>query len=512
MSDKRILDENRLHECKLAYDLYKTGKYAHRDIAEKLLVSHSTVQRRISLYEHHLAATGGQPQKAAPVSDSHNGDYQFSAWKPKEGDLMTAFMEAMLAGDHGKAMSIMGNAMGGGADMPQHSVSFPEPHVGRKPADPIRDISMIERQGDDMAAYLTKTEKAKQRAQDNARIANAKNRNAYRLVNAIEAQYESMADIYSRHAPKGYVRKTYRLDGKSPVGILHLSDLHLNEIVDTIGNKFDVKVGARRLRYLVDRAIHHFKSEGAKKVLIAATGDFVKNAKRLDEVMNNSANRMAFVFVVAEIIGQMIEHLVAEGFEVHFAGVCGNESRVHEEIGTTRILFGESFDFAVYGNLYFRYRHICGFVIGEDPNECVVDVNGQGVLLMHGHGGGRGQPGAKAQKAISRYASLRQPIIVRMVLSGHIHEASIADYHARSASPVGGNGYSEYALGLVSRASQNVHLVWPETAGGGFDGFKIDLQRVPDDYPAYDVTDALVVYDRSILSSKTGEHRPYAIV
>jgi len=502
MGDKRILDENRLRECKEAYDLYKTGKYAHRDIAEMLKVSHSTVQRRISLYEHHMHATGGQQQKpAAPVSDSHNGDYQFSAWKPKP-DVVAEVMEALLTGDRDRATRLMGAAIDD-IDVPQHSVRFPDSDIPYVP--------VVDRQGDELASYTAKIEKSKQRLQDTLKHERKTKREAYKLVSALEAQTEELIDLYRRHAPKSYRRRSYPIDGKAPVGILHLSDLHMNEVVETAANHYDIKVAARRLRFFVDSAVRYMKASGVKKVLVAGTGDFLKNAKRLDEVMNNTANRMAMTFLVAEVIGQILEHLLDEGFEVHFAGVCGNESRTQEELGTTRVVVGESFDYAVYATLYYRFRDVVGFVIGEDPGECLVEVNGQGVLLMHGHMGGRGTPQAKAQKAISRYASHRTPTIVRLAIMGHIHEAFIGDYIARSSSPVGGNAYSDQGLGLISRASQNLYLVWPEMTGGGFDGIKIDLQRTPEDYPAYDTTDSLAVYNRSILAHRNGEHRPYAV-
>jgi len=39
---------------------------------------------------------------------------------------------------------------------------------------------------------------------------------------------------------------------------------------------------------------------------------------------------------------------------------------------------------------------------------------------------------------------------------------------------VGSNAYSEEALGFVSKAAQNIHIVTPQ----GLDGFKADLQDV----------------------------------
>ena len=57
-------------------------------------------------------------------------------------------------------------------------------------------------------------------------------------------------------------------------------------------------------------------------------------------------------------------------------------------------------------------------------------------------------------------------------LFGHLHATSIGDYHARNASLVGSNAYSEAGLNFCSKAAQNVHILTPSA----IDGVKVDLQ------------------------------------
>jgi hypothetical protein len=74
---------------------------------------------------------------------------------------------------------------------------------------------------------------------------------------------------------------------------------------------------------------------------------------------------------------------------------------------------------------------------------------------------------------------------------GHIHCAQVSDLYARSSGLPGSNAYSERALNLSGRASQNVYLV--HNKFGEIDGIKIDLQNV-DDEPMYNFDETLASY------------------
>ena len=63
---------------------------------------------------------------------------------------------------------------------------------------------------------------------------------------------------------------------------------------------------------------------------------------------------------------------------------------------------------------------------------------------------------------------------VDYVIFGHIHSARVGDTFSRSSSMVGANDYSEKALNLAGRASQNCYIFYEN---GNRDGIKIDLQN-----------------------------------
>ena len=107
----------------------------------------------------------------------------------------------------------------------------------------------------------------------------------------------------------------------------------------------------------------------------------------------------------------------------------------------------------------------CGF----RAHELLFEVLGRTFLCLHGH-----QVGANLQKAVQeitgKYAA--QGITVDYTLFGHQHATAIGDYHARNASLVGSNAYSEAGLNFCSKAAQNLHIV----TSGGIDSLKVDLQ------------------------------------
>jgi len=89
---------------------------------------------------------------------------------------------------------------------------------------------------------------------------------------------------------------------------------------------------------------------------------------------------------------------------------------------------------------------------------------------------------------IGKYAA--KGVNITHILCGHIHATVISDYVSRNASLVGSNAYSEEALGFVSKAAQNIHIVTPQ----GLDGFKADLQNV-DDVEGYEIISQLAAYN-----------------
>jgi hypothetical protein len=152
--------------------------------------------------------------------------------------------------------------------------------------------------------------------------------------------------------------------------------------------------------------------------------------------------------------------------------ITGNESRVSKELGWSDALATDSYDLMIYAILKQGFGETDGIQFcGFRANELVFQVMGRTFLCLHGH-----QIGANVQKSVQevmgKYAA--QGITVDYTLFGHMHASAIGDYHARNASLVGSNAYSEAGLNFCSKAAQNIHVVTP----GTIDGMKVDLQDV----------------------------------
>ena len=113
-------------------------------------------------------------------------------------------------------------------------------------------------------------------------------------------------------------------------------------------------------------------------------------------------------------------------------------------------------------------------------------------MLIHGHSV-KGKVESSVTQIKGRYAA--QGVQLNYIIFGHIHSARIGDTYGRSSSLVGANAYSEKALNLESRASQNVYVFYKN---GNRDGLKIDLQHYDD--KGYEITKELEAYNAKSVS------------
>ena len=183
-------------------------------------------------------------------------------------------------------------------------------------------------------------------------------------------------------------------------------------------------------------------------------------------------------------------------FFVDVFGVTGNESRAKENLGWVDVVATDSYDFTIYAMLQaiFEASDDKGMRFHEfQANEVIFSIHGETFLGVHGH-----QVNAtdqkKVQAIIGKFAA--KGVKITHVLCGHIHATVISDYVSRNSSLVGSNAYSEEALGFVSKAAQNVHIVTPQ----GLDGFKCDLQNT-DGVDGYDIIEQLEAYKQEAPSS-----------
>jgi predicted phosphodiesterase len=245
------------------------------------------------------------------------------------------------------------------------------------------------------------------------------------------------------------------VNGKA-VGIFQLSDLHLNELINIKGNKFDFLIASKRLRKFVIEAKRIFKAYNVNKVLIAFTGDFINSDRRLDELANMATNRSKAQFLAVDLLSQVIQDLSCD-FSLTIANVTGNESRIKDEVGYSDLIITDNYDWNIFHILRIRFekRSDIEFIM-DDDKELIVSVAGRKVLLVHGEVLSKGDVERAVIQLAGKHSARGDDI--DLVLFGHLHYCRIGDTFARSSSLCGANAYSDSGLHLVSRASQNLHI------------------------------------------------------
>lgn len=337
-----------------------------------------------------------------------------------------------------------------------------------------------------------------QKNQDINRLKNKSFRESSRRFNALEALSSNMIELLKEHSPIDKVM-VHKNPNSPAVGVIQLSDVHFNECVDLPNNVYNFEVASKRIRKHVQKAIHYFNCIDISNVVFVMSGDMFNSDRRLDEILENATNRTKAVFLGYTIIRMALLEL-NQHFNVDVVGICGNEARVGKDLGWSQIIASENYDFMLLHMLEMGLKGSKGISvhIHEDPSECVIEVAGQNLLIVHGHSfaNKKGDPMKYVTAAKSKYADM--DIRIDYMIWGHVHEAHIGDEFARSGSTVGSNDYSFKGLNLGGRASQNLHVFYND---GSRDNMKIDLQNV-DDLEGYPIDEELETYASSHSKNK----------
>jgi predicted phosphodiesterase len=344
----------------------------------------------------------------------------------------------------------------------------------------------------ELVAASVKYKKQTQRFSDINRVERKSFREFARVENALVELDRELLQVLSNHQifPDIQIITNPQNIKMGAVGIVHLTDLHFNELVDIAVNKYDFKVASKRLKKFISAAIKYFKTENIDNVFVAMTGDLLNNDNLLDKILNQASNRAKAIFLAHKLLSQAFIELM-QHFQLTVAGVTGNETRIKGDVTFDTNISSDNFDFMLYNMLHATFGNCkrISFVGGHDT-ETVVSVAGQNVLLIHGHQK-KIMSGVTSgvQQIIGKYA--QRGIIIDFVMFGHLHEAYIADIFARSSSMVGANAYSEDGLQLASRASQNLHIFY---ADGSRNTIRVDLQYT-DDIIGYTIDEELESYN-----------------
>lgn len=349
--------------------------------------------------------------------------------------------------------------------------------------------------------------KQKQRFQDLNRVERKAFREYARIENAVSEYTQQLVDVFKKNPIEIASIKHDFAKQDSPIGVFQLSDTHFNELVELETNRYDFTIASQRLQKLVDSAIVYFSSQNVGTVLVVFTGDLLNSDRRLDELVSAATNRSKATFLAVQILENVIIDL-NRYFNVSVASVTGNESRVGKDVGWQHQIASDNYDLTIYRILEYHLRDKQGITfIGGDSLTKVVDICGYNWLLIHGHQNGFNNSLTQSISKLCRLYS-DKGIIIRYVIFGHIHEALIADMYARSSSPVGANSYSEDALMLTSRASQNLHV---QHHNGNIDSIKVDLQNY-DGYDGYPIQKELEEYNAKSANKIRGNEVIFKVV
>ena len=336
-----------------------------------------------------------------------------------------------------------------------------------KSAFPIEDIGLIKEN--------VKLAKQKQNYQDLNRIERKAFREHVRVENAVARYSEKLLKIFERYKLSELTIK--HKEDSGAVGVIQFSDVHFNELVNLEHNKYDFSIASARCKHFVTKAIKYFKAFGITNVLMVQSGDLLNSDRRLDELLSMATNRAKATFLAVDIMQQVILHLNKE-FNVSVCMVTGNESRVKKDWGWSPMIASDNYDYTIFQTLRYIFKDSTINFIDGDPTEVVVEVAGQNLLVLHGNGAiKRTSIESSINQMIGRYKMRGTKI--DYVIFGHVHSARVGDNYSRSSSMVGANDYSEKALNLAGRASQNCYIFYKN---GNRDGIKIDLQNYTTGY------------------------------
>jgi len=335
--------------------------------------------------------------------------------------------------------------------------------------------------------------KQKQKLQDLNRIHNKSFREHARIENAIEGYNKEIIKLLKTESTNLKIKK-YKENTEAAI-LVQLTDTHFNELVELRNNKYDFRIASKRLQKYAVQIKKYAKLFRIQNILVGITGDLMNSDRRLDELTSASTNRAKATFLSVSLIKTFLLEL-NEIANITIACVTGNESRVKQELGWTDITASDNYDFTIFEML----RHLLPdmkFLTGN-ALEIVVNIGNKNVLLIHGHQLGRMNT-EQQSKVIAKYAA--KNIIIDLIICGHLHSTMITDNLCRSGSLVGSNAYSENALNLTGRASQNIYIF---TKDGRHD-ISIDLQNT-DNYEGYDINKELEAYNAKSLT-KTNQNK-----
>lgn len=323
------------------------------------------------------------------------------------------------------------------------------------------------------------------------RMKAAKQRRQERMLAQIELDSQAWAnwrDAYNTlQADARYIYANRKpLPGDLARGgalVAQLSDVHFGALIAENSRRrgFSLAMASKRLRLYAQQVLNYQLATGADELIVALTGDLFDSRmgkEMTDKLANSECSQQEALAVGTDLIIAFITELIeSEAFgKVRIAGVTGNEGRLTKDVTFGRTTAVENADTTLNQCLVRAFAGVCE--LDFDPLTKVVEVQGERILLVHGH--------AKGFKHGSR--DNRDHVLLRheatFGICGHVHETMVDGNWARSASLCGTDDYADHGLEVGSRASQNlIHVL-----NGRRNLIALDLEN-PGDIEGYPLLD-----------------------
>lgn len=342
----------------------------------------------------------------------------------------------------------------------------------------------------EIIAENVRFKKETQKAQDKNRIANKAFREYSRVENAVEEfarEISAQNKVFAKQL-SGFKFKNFKAV-KGGTGVIQITDVHANELIDLPHNRYDFKVMSKRLKSHINESLAYFKFRGVTRVLILFTGDLLNSDRRLDELISASTNRAKATVLTIHILKQLICD-VRRFYPVDIISVVGNESRVNKEMTFSNEALSDNYDFTIIAQLkqIFEFAKIKDVNFkGYDKVWEIVNFGEQKWGISHNLSGSvDSQKGAQSHIGMLSLQGHK----IDYLVGGHIHALSLTEISARSSSLCGDNAYANNALGLTGRAT---HLCYVVKGKKRYTQVN-DVQDV-DDVEGYEIISQLEAYN-----------------
>jgi len=350
--------------------------------------------------------------------------------------------------------------------------------------------------------------KEKQKFMDISRVERKSFREYARVENAVSEYGKELVKLLKVHGQElaKYNPPLITNTPEGEVGMVQITDNHLNELIDLPHNKYDISIASKRLFKLYKEAVMMFEARGIKEVVIAFTGDCLNSDRRLEELLCEATNRTKATFISADLYKKVI-WAFSEKFKVSVVSVLGNESRVGDEMTFSDEVMSDNYDLMIVGMV----KEI--ILASGNPNvsfgdidkvESIINIRGNKIMLSHDIG--RATATQKGTQSVIGQKYL-QGTPIDYLIGGHIHMTMNQAFGFRSSSLCGSNAYSDNALGLAGKAGQNLYFI----GEGYIHALGVDLQNYNDD-EWFDINDKLMEYHAKSVSKTTSRETIMSIV